>query len=283
MATDPIEKKPLYHYLPGTEILSVATYGCNLSCPFCQNSEISQNTVPGRYISPDTLVELARAEAVPAVAFTYTEPVVWFEYVLDSARLLRAAGLRVVLVTNGMINPDPLAELLPLVDAANIDLKSIRTEFYSDYVGGSLDAVLRTIEKVHRRWHIELTCLLIPGRNDSDDDIHQLVAFVASLARTIPLHFSRYFPRYRAKEPATAPAAVLRAAELAAKQLDYVYVGNVAAPERFRDTFCPRCHNRLVDRSLYRGRVVGCVDSRCARCGAEANLILMGSGVEKEA
>ena len=213
VAVDPIEKKPLYHFLPGSEILSVATYGCNLLCPFCQNSEISQRVAPSRYVSPEELLALARRHGTPSVAYTYSEPCIWYEYLLDAGRLMQGAGIKNVLVTNGMLNPEPLARLLPLVDAMNIDLKSIRPEFYCNYVKGDLETVLGTIRVARTTCHVELTNLLIPGRNDSDEEIRDLVDFVAGLGRTTMLHFSRYFPRHRAKEPPTlvqAPTSMMR-------------------------------------------------------------------------
>jgi pyruvate formate lyase activating enzyme len=274
LAVDPIEKKPLYHFLPGTEVLSVATYGCNLLCPFCQNADISQRRAPSRSIAPDELVALAGRHRVPSIAYTYNEPCIWFEYVLDACRLARAAGLGNVLVTNGMLNPEPLAELLPVVDATNIDLKSIRPEFYRDYVKGDLDAVLATIQAASRACHVELTNLLIPGRNDSQADIRELARFVAGLGRSTVLHFSRYFPRHRATEPPTPAATLERAAAIAREQLDYVYLGNLATRPEDRDTFCPKCRNLLVDRSSYAGHAVGTNDGNCSVCGRAADLVL---------
>ncbi|MFO7675615.1 MAG: AmmeMemoRadiSam system radical SAM enzyme [bacterium] len=274
IAVDPVEKKPLYHFHPGERILSVATYGCNLACPFCQNCEISQQEAPGRSTAPAELVELARRSGTFGVAFTYTEPLVWFEYLMDSCPVLRAAGLRTVLVTNGMVNPAPLEELLPYVDAMNIDLKSIRPEFYRDYVRGSLDAVLGSIRAARRRCHVELTNLLIPGRNDSDDDVTALVEFVAGLGRDTVLHFSRYFPRNRAGEPPTPVAALVRAGELARRRLDYVYLGNLEAGGEWRDTRCPQCGSLLVERSNYKGRVVGISAGACTACGRRADVVL---------
>ena len=227
VAVDPIEKKPLYHFHPGESILSVATYGCNLNCPFCQNRELARHELPGRLASPAALVELARRSGTFGVAFTYSAPLVWFEYLLHSCPALRAAGFKTVLVTNGMINPEPLDELLPHVDAMNIDIKSIRPEFYRDYVGGSLPAVLHTIRTARARCYVELTNLVIPGQNDADADIEALVEFVAGLGRDTVLHFSRYFPRNRTEEPATPKATLQRAAAIARAKLDHVYLGNV--------------------------------------------------------
>ncbi len=273
MAMDPIEKKPLYHFHPGTDILSVATYGCNLLCPFCQNCEISQEVAPSRFVPAEELVRLARQSGGIGVAFTYTEPLVWFEYLMDACPQLRAAGLKNVLVTNGMVNPEPLAELLPLIDAMNVDLKSIRPEFYRDYIKGDLPTVLATIRAARAVCHLELTTLLIPGRNDSAEELAELVDFVSELGRDTVLHFSRYFPRHRADEPETPVKTMLLAAEIARRKLDYVYLGNVAAGPELRDTFCPQCGKVLVERAGYRGRVTGIADGRCVACGRAADVV----------
>jgi pyruvate formate lyase activating enzyme len=277
-AVDPIEKKPLYHFYPGAEIFSVASYGCNLRCPFCQNWEISQCRVPTRYIAPEALVALVQSYGLKLVSYTYTEPLIWFEYVRDASRLMHDAGIKNVLVTNGMINPEPLNEILPLIDALNIDLKSIRHEFYRDYVHGYLDAVLNTIRVAREKCHIELTTLLIPGRNDSDAELEELTDFVAALGRTTVLHFSRYFPRYQANEPVTPEKTLRRAAEIARKKLDYVYLGNIDAGSEFRDTRCPQCQTVLVERSGYQGRVMNVRAGRCARCRRPVDLILPEAG-----
>jgi pyruvate formate lyase activating enzyme len=278
LAVDPIEKKPLYHFLPGGEILSVATYGCSLLCPFCQNADISQRVADSRSISPTELLALARKAGTRSVAYTYNEPLVWFEYLVDAGAVMRTAGIKNVLVTNGMINPEPLAELLPVVDAMNIDLKSIRPQFYRDYLKGDLDTVLAAIRQAKVACHVELTNLLIPGRNDSDEDIRGLVDFVAGLGPATPLHFSRYYPRHKSTEPETTSAALERAAAIAREKLYYVYLGNIVAGPVDRDTFCPNCRNRLVDRSRYAGVVVGIDAGRCSRCGREADLVLAPVG-----
>lgn len=270
---DPIEKKPLYHFMPGRDVLSVATYGCNLLCPFCQNWEISQRVAPSDYVAPEELVELARKHDSPAVAFTYTEPLIWFEYLMDACPLLHRAGIRNVLVTNGMINPEPLAELLPHIDAVNVDLKSMRPEFYSGYIKGCLETVQETLRQASRACHVEITTLLIPGRNDSEPELGELTDFVAGLGRAVPLHFSRYFPRHKAQEPATPVERILAAARLAKRKLDYVYVGNIAAPVEFRDTFCPQCGHQQIERGSYLGRVVGIKDGKCANCGRAADVV----------
>jgi pyruvate formate lyase activating enzyme len=193
---------------------------------------------------------------------------------MDAGKLMQAAGIRNVLVTNGMLNPEPLAELLPFIAAMNIDLKSIRPEFYRDYVQGDLDTVLNTIRTAAKACHVELTNLLIPGRNDSPAEIADLVDFVVSLGRETVLHFSRYFPRHRETEPPTPTEKLVEAMAIARKKLDYVYLGNVATRPEDRDTFCPKCRNRLVERSNYAGRIVGIKEEKCANCGRQADIVL---------
>lgn len=278
-AVDPVEKKPLYHFYPGEEIFSVATYGCNLTCPFCQNWEISQQQVPTSYISPEELVRMVREAGLRLVSYTYTEPLIWFEYVRDCGRRMHEVGIRNVLVTNGMIESEPLQRIMPVIDAMNIDLKSIREEFYRDYVRGYLPAVLNTIRMAKGQCHIELTTLLIPGRNDSEAELEELTDFVASLGRDTVLHFSRYFPRYKAKEPMTPEKTLRRAAEIAKRKLDYVYIGNLVLGAEFRDTFCPNCGSLLIERKGYQGRVMNIKDGRCANCGRRTDLILPGEKI----
>lgn len=272
-AIDPMEKKPLYHFHPGEPVFSVATYGCNLRCPFCQNADISQSAAPTRRVMPTGLVELVKQSGCRFIAYTYSEPLVWFEYLLDTARLMHAAGVGNILVTNGMINSEPLAELLPLIDAMNVDLKSVRSEFYSDYVKGDLATVMNTIRTARPVCHVELTTLIIPGRNDSDEELAELVRFVAGLGRNTVLHLSRYFPRHRAQEPATPVSRLLAAVARARQELNYVYVGNISAPSEYRDTFCPCCRTLLIDRSAYGGRIVNCSDGKCGNCGRPVDFV----------
>jgi pyruvate formate lyase activating enzyme len=249
-AVDPIEKKPLYHFFPGRRILSVAAPGCNLHCLFCQNWTISQNgETPTEAAMPEDLVKLALAENSVGIAFTYSEPLVWFEFVRDTARLARAHGLKNVLVTNGYLNPGPLAELLPWIDAANIDLKAMDDVFYRKTCKAQLPPVLAAIRQFHAAGvHLELTNLVIPGHNDSDQQISALVDFVAELDPQVPLHFSAYHPAWKLRASATPLETLLRAHELASHKLAWVYLGNVATGVG-RDSRCPDCDEMLVDRT----------------------------------
>ena len=272
LSMDPIEKKPLYHFHPGRLILSTGPNGCNLDCQFCQNWEISQREVPTEYLDPGELAEMAASQGSIGVAYTYTEPFIWFEYLLDACRAVRNKGLVNVLVTNGTVNREPLEELIPLVDAMNIDLKSMDVGFYKKVCRGDLETVLETIRASCGRCHIELTNLVIPGMNDTDGDLERLVKFIGGLDPMIPLHISRYFPRYRAKTPPTPEETLLKFQHLAAQELAYVYLGNINLPGG-EDTRCPECGSLLIERRGYRPVIVGMHKQRCRRCGRRADVI----------
>lgn len=274
MALDPIEKKPLYHFHPGSQILSVGPNGCNLRCENCQNWRISQEHQPTRMVSPEQLVRAAQDADSIGIAYTYSEPLIWFEYVYDAAVLSRELGLKTVLVTNGYINEEPFRELAPLIDAMNIDIKSLNPDFYRDVCKGSLTDVLRTIEiAANSGIHVEVTNLVITGLNDSDSDLHALVDWLARLDRKIPLHFSRYFPQYKMDRPMTPSARLQNACDIALNQLDYVYIGNIDLPGT-NDTLCPQCGSVLITRHGYQTRIVGLTDSHCAHCQRKVDIRL---------
>lgn len=256
LSLDPMEKKPLYHFLPGTEIFSVGFFGCNLRCPFCQNWEISQKIDPAaRRVSPEALVRAALESCAPSIAFTYSEPLVHFEFILEAARLAKEAGLFTVLVTNGTLNEAPVRELLPLIDAANIDLKSWSAETYERTLGGDLEAVKRFIALAAGLCRVEVTTLVVPGVSEGEEAVEDIAAFLAGLDAAIPLHLSAYHPAYAYAEKATSPSRLLSLAELAAKRLKYVYTGNIApasgSGRRFEDTACGSCGAILVSRRGY--------------------------------
>jgi len=229
LALDPIEKKPLYHYYPGKYILSLGTKGCNLACPFCQNWSISQNdNAPLESTSSEEIIRQAEEYKSFGIAYTYNEPFIWYEFVLDTAILAKEKGLKNVLVTNGFITPKPLEKILPYIDAMNIDLKSIEDEFYQKFCHGRLEPVLTTIKKAHQSCHIELTNLVITGLNDRRDNFIKLVDWIyENLGSQVPLHFSRYFPCYKMDLPPTPLATLKSAEEIARKKIKYVYLGNV--------------------------------------------------------
>ncbi len=228
IALDPIEKKPLYHFHPGESILSLGTKGCNLKCPWCQNFSISQSlNCPTEKITPKEVIARARQLDSFGIAYTYNEPFIWYEFVYDTARLARKEGLKNVLVTNGYVNQKPLEEIIGLIDAMNIDIKSMEEGFYKKYCRGSLAPVLRTTEFSKGKCHIEITNLIIPTLNDRKENFEELVDWIAQkLGEDTPLHFSRYFPYYKMDIPPTPVKTLKKAQELARKKLRYVYLGN---------------------------------------------------------
>ena len=232
LALDPIEKKPLRRFHPGSLILSVGSFGCNMRCPFCQNHEISMagdSGIPTVEVFPEQLAAKA-AELVPrgniGVAYTYNEPLIGYEYVRDCAALVHEQGMVNVLVTNGTVEEEPWRALLPLVDAANIDLKGFTPSWYQR-LGGDLETVKRSIALAAERCHVEVTTLLIPGENDSEEEIRELARWLASISSEIPLHLSRFFPQYQMVDsPPTPVEQVYRLAETARGYLSHVYTGN---------------------------------------------------------
>ena len=232
MALDPIEKKPLKRFFPGSRILSVGSYGCNLRCPFCQNYGISTagaDSVETMFISPEELVKKA-LELAPhgniGIAYTYNEPLIGYEYVRDCSELAARNGLKNVAVTNGYINEGPLAALLPHIDAMNIDLKAFTEGFYRR-ISGRLEPVKRTIEVSSKSCHVEVTTLIIPGENDSPEEMRSLSEWLAGVDDAIPLHITRFFPRYKmADRDATDVAKLRELAGIASQNLKHVYIGN---------------------------------------------------------
>jgi len=272
LAVDPIEKKPLYHYHPGARILSAGFVGCSFHCRFCQNWHISQSTdVETWPVSPAELTQKAQAAGSFGIAYTYSEPLIHAEYLLDAAHLARHAGLKNVLVSNGYINPDPAEEIIGLMDAANIDLKSFDADFYRSETGGKLEEVKRFLGQAVGRIHLEVTTLIIPGKTDNADQLAALSAFLASLSPDIPLHLSCYYPTYKYTIPPTPPALVKKLAETARHHLRYVYVGNVGTEES--NTACPKCGNVLIRRAGYAVRVVGMNGGACRKCGAAVPIV----------
>jgi pyruvate formate lyase activating enzyme len=232
-ALDPIEKKPLYHFYPGSTILSIGSYGCNLNCPFCQNCDISMvggDGVETAPISCEELVEKAlalKSRGNIGIAYTYNEPLISYEFVRDCATLAKQNGLKNVVVTNGYICEEPLKELLPLIDAFNIDLKGFTEEYYHK-LRGDLETVKRSIEVASARCHVEVTTLIVPGENDSDEEMEQLSSWLAAVNPEIPLHISRFFPRWHMRDRNATPVKqVYHSADIARKHLKYVHVGNV--------------------------------------------------------
>lgn len=249
LAVDPIEKKPLYHFYPGSRILSLGPNSCNLQCKFCQNYHISQFEAPTQEIS----IEGLRAAiddytpGSPRIAFTYTEPLTWYEYILDFGE--RFPEVEIALITNGYLNETPFHKLLPVVSALNIDLKGMRDSFYRNYCGGDLHTVLTNIEVcVDHGKHLELTLLLIPGLNDAKADILAMADFISALNPDIPLHISAYHPSYQMTNHATGIDDVKRAIDLCKTKLNYVYGGNLGI-EDYMHTQCKVCGKGIISRS----------------------------------
>ena len=270
---DPIEKKPLYHFYPGSAILSVGVNGCNLNCDFCQNYQVSQEEAGTQYISPKELAQAAGEQGSIGVAYTYTEPLMWYEYVLDSAKLVKERGLKTVLVTNALLEYEPFDELLPYIDAMNIDIKSMDEDYYKKICHGMLAPVLRNVEAAAKRAHVEVTNLVIPTLNDADDHFERLAGFLADIDPMIPLHFSRYHPAYKMTIEPTPVSTLVRAARIAAKKLKYVFIGNCQLSE-WVNSYCPHCSALLVRRESYYGaEIVGVQNGDCHECGNKVNIV----------
>jgi pyruvate formate lyase activating enzyme len=285
LAKDPVEKKPLYHFRPGTEILSVGFLGCNLCCPFCQNWHISQNIdSPARQITPKELVTAAKE--CGALAYTYSEPLVHIEFLLDCMNEARKARIANVLVTNGCIKAAAAEEVLALTDAANIDLKCFSKETYSKVLGGDLDTVLSFIRVAcNTGVHVELTTLVVPGLNDSKAELDACIEFIESLCGSpqgapVPWHLSAYHPDWKWNSPPTPPPFLLETAERARSRLAYVYAGNILGEKN--DTLCPFCGKTLVSRLGYRINTAGLrikkekgvLAATCASCGKTAPFLV---------
>lgn len=271
---DPIEKKPLYHFHPGAMIYSLGTRGCNQRCDFCQNWHMLQPDASTGEMTAQEAVDDALARKSIGIAYTYNEPTIWYEFVLECSRLARESGLVNVLVTNGSVNPEPFAQLAPFIDAMNIDVKSMDPEFYRRICKSKLEPVLATCRAAKAAGiHVEITNLVIPTLNDSDELISKLVDFVAGLGLEVPLHFSAYFPSYKMTIEPTPLSSLLRASEIAREKLHYVYLGNVATSDG-SNTQCPQCGNPLIKRRGYGTTVTGIDGGKCGKCGRKADVVL---------
>ncbi|MFZ7112025.1 MAG: AmmeMemoRadiSam system radical SAM enzyme [Desulfatiglandales bacterium] len=253
--TDPIEKKPLYHFLPGTNSFSIATAGCNFRCGFCQNWQISQilpreeSLLSGRHLLPHEIVRKAEEEHCRSIAYTYTEPTIFFEYAYDTAVLAQEKGLYNVFVTNGFMTVEALKTIHPYLDACNVDLKFFRDDLYRKSCHGHLDPVLTAIRTIKELgiW-LEITTLVIPGENDDEEQLSGIAHFIADVDPDIPWHISRFHPDYQYGDLSATPPATLKEAYALGKEagLRYLYVGNV--PQEYTETLCPKCHRPLIRR-----------------------------------
>lgn len=270
---DPIEKKPLYHFLPGTKSYSVATIGCNFKCQFCQNWEISQlskrdNDVSGSEIKPADIVKDAKARGCKSISYTYTEPTIFFEYAYDIAKLAKKEGLYNNFVTNGYMTAEALKAIKPYLDSANVDLKGFSEDYYSKLCKAHLSPVLESIRAMKKLgiW-IEITTLVIPGQNDTTKELEDMAGFIASAGKEIPWHVSRFHPDYKYLDSDPTPVETLKTAKVIGEKagLRYIYLGNVSEGN---DTICPECKNILIKRVAFDVIENNIKDSKCPECGA---------------
>lgn len=282
---DPVEKKPLYHFQPGSRTFSFATMGCNLTCTFCQNWSLSQTPrldgrIRGQNVTPEELVAEAVNLGAASIAYTYSEPTIFFELMQDTARLAHAKGLKNIMVSNGFMTRECLEALGPDIDAINVDLKCFTEEFYTDISGARLKPVLDNLKQIKHelKWWLEVTTLLIPGKNDSPEELDRLTDFLANeIGPDTPWHISRFHPDYQMTDaPVTPSGALQRAWDMGkSKGLKYVYIGNVPGSNR-QDTLCPACGRDLIDRAGFSARVVGIEDGKCAHCGEPVHGVDLG-------
>lgn len=271
IAIDPIEKKPLFHVYPGKKILSIGGYGCNLSCGFCQNHTLAFGSGPVKSITPEILIQLLHEHSLSHLAFTYNEPFTNYEFMFETFQALRAERFTTVIVTNGFIEEKPLLTLLPWVNAMNIDWKG-SSAFYHDICRGELETVKQTIQHAFSRCHIEISYLVIPGKNDSRIDLIQCRDFLAQLSPDIPVHLNRYFPAYHFSIPPTPLETLWEARQLFLESMRYVYIGNADIPEA-QHTYCHHCHAILIKRNNYELYYTHIHQGRCMACGEKVYLL----------
>jgi pyruvate formate lyase activating enzyme len=273
---DPIEKKPLFHFLPGSTSYSIATAGCNFKCLFCQNADISQmphdrNQILGEPMMPEIVLEEALRSRSATISYTYTEPTIFFEFALDIARPAASRGLRNVFVSNGYMTEECLKEIYPNLHGANVDLKGFSDKYYKEVCGAKLQPVLRTLELMRRMnvW-VEVTTLLVPGLNDSKEELQQLAKFLVDVDPDMPWHISRFHPTYRLTNVRpTPPESIRKAKDIGYEAgLRYVYTGNLPGDEGEK-TFCHQCNELLIDRYGFYVRKNVIANNRCPKCSAE--------------
>lgn len=272
-SSDPVEKKPLYHFFPGTSILSIGSYGCNMKCDFCQNYHISQNVIEKKInvTKPEEIFNQSISiKNNIGIAFTYNEPVIWFEYVMDVAVLIKEAGLYNVMVTNGFVNKEPLKEFLGVIDAFNVDLKAFNNDFYRKITGAELEPVKNALKQISAAGrHLEITTLVVTGINDDPSEMENQVKWISGeLGENTPFHLSRYFPMYRRDDPATPHETLMSLYEIALKHLNYVYVGNTMSATG-QDTNCSGCGSLITKRSGYNIQNMNVKEGNCSKCGTK--------------
>ncbi|MCK4920694.1 MAG: AmmeMemoRadiSam system radical SAM enzyme [Bacteroidales bacterium] len=272
LSFDPIEKKPLYHFFPGTQILSLGTPGCNMQCFFCQNWNMSQSGIDksgNKQVLPAEILTISKSEPKNlGIAFTYSEPTIFYEYMYDTAILFKENGLKTCMISNGFINEKPLLDLIPLIDAFNIDLKAFTNSFYKKYTKSSLKPVLNSLEIIRtKKRHLELSFLVIPGLNDNMDSFKEMLCWISDKSgKETVLHISRYFPKYKSNIPATSNQKLEELFDIAKEKLDYVYIGNYSG-EKGQNTICSNCNSIQISRNYYNTMVYLSVDGKCSKCG----------------
>jgi pyruvate formate lyase activating enzyme len=291
IAVDPIEKKPLYHFLPGSGIFSFGTIGCNFNCAFCQNWDLSQagknerrhalkaQIKPeelaksimgyGSDLKPKEIIAYCKKNNIGSIAYTYNEPSIFFEYSYDTAKLAKKQGIKNVYVTNGYLSREALKKIAPYLDAANIDLKSFNPQFYRDIVKANLAEVLESINAFYESGiHIELTTLLIPGKNDSPKELKQIAEFIAAISKEIPWHISRFTPQYKMQDIKSTSHEKLKQAYEIGKEagLSFVYIGNINDPT-LQSTYCPKCSEILIERDWGYVNILNLIKGKCGNCG----------------
>ena len=276
---DPIEKKPLYHFHPGTRVLSLGTLGCNLTCHHCQNHTISQaqpKDLDLVELSPEDAVTTAKRYECQGIAYTYNEPTIWWEYTLDSAKVAKQEDLYAVYATNGFTSEDPIREIAPYLDAVNVDIKSMNNDFYHQICGGQLQPVLDACALYYELGiHLELTYLVIPEYNDTKDELRQFARWaIEKFNHEIPVHFSAFYPQYKMADVPCTPISTLETAYEVAKQegLSYIYLGNVPHSE-YENTYCPECGTLLIERKGFLSRSKGLKKTSCSNCNRKIPIV----------
>ncbi len=272
---DPVEKKPLYHFFPGHKILSVGSYGCNMRCDFCQNWHISQKTMDKFMANTSTdkiLEDALTSYGNIGLAFTYNEPVIWFEYMRDVAVAIKEKGMVTAMISNGFVNSYPLSEIITFIDAFNIDLKAFNPDFYKKFTGADIEPVKETLKTIAVSGkHLEITTLIIPGRNDDQAEMEEEAKWIAGeLGDETPLHLSRYYPTYKSKNPPTAQSTLQILSDTARKHLKNVYLGNTSSSTG-QQSFCTGCGSVITHRTGYSTRLIN-IDNegKCTKCGTLA-------------
>lgn len=273
---DPVEKKPFFHFMPGTKSLSIATVGCNFKCLHCQNADISQNRdIRGRELSPEEVVKHALENNCPSIAYTYTEPTIFIEYALDIMKLAKGRGLKNIWVSNGYMTKETLDLITPYLDAINVDLKGFTEKFYQEVCGAKLAPVLENLKRIKKKkiW-LEVTTLLIPTKNDSSKDLKNIAEFIKKeLGYKTPWHISRFFPTYKMIDLLPTKVGTIRKAVEIGREagLKYVYSGNVPG-DSFEDTYCPKCKEKMIDRTGYSVEQFD-DNGKCNKCGESLDII----------